>query len=128
MSSMVEGLQEWGVPENQVQFEAFGPSTVRKVRKRDEANKEHLDQTATIEFCKSKITATWNSDYESILEAAEENDVPIESGCRAGNCGTCELKLKKGKVDYAKQIGNPPEEGKILSCVARPTGDIEIDA
>ncbi len=66
----------------------------------------------------------------SLLELAEENDIELDYGCRSGSCGDCKCKLIKGKVDAETNEALEPEEieaGYILSCVARPLGDVVID-
>ena len=82
----------------------------------------------TINFAKSNKTAEWTSAAGSILDFAEENDVDIDFGCRAGNCGTCITAVKDGDVDYLTEPGERPEAGSCLACVSIPKGNITIDA
>ncbi len=59
----------------------------------------------------------------TILEAALDAGVPIETSCRVGDCGTCKLQLLQGKVHQAEAEGLTPEEedeGYILTCISRP--------
>ena len=125
MSSLVNGLDEWGVAEKQIHFEAFGPASVRKVSK-----SELQDEVSTckVRFSKSKVEADWSPDCESILELAEEAGVELDSGCRAGNCGSCEIGILKGKVTYSKELGVEPGDGNVITCVSKPDGDLEVDA
>ncbi len=69
-----------------------------------------------------------------ILEIAEQAGIEIPSGCTSGNCGTCLVKLIKGKVS----IPEPPppglddyliEEGHVLACccIADSACDIETN-
>ena len=37
MNSLFEGLREWGVPEKDINYEAFGPATVQKKKEADTA-------------------------------------------------------------------------------------------
>lgn len=140
MSSLVAGLDDWGVPASQVHSEAFGPSADRRsVQRRQKTNAENprkmvaqddsaTNTTSKVVFKKSKVAVDWTEDFESILDAAEDCGIELDSGCRAGNCGTCEVALLLGKVKYAKEPGCEPEEGSALSCVAKPVGNVEIDA
>lgn len=131
MNSIVKDLEGWGVPEKHIHFEAFGPATVKKT-----APVAHPDATAaslasagiTVTFAKSNVTAAWKPDIGSILEFAEANGVTIDSGCRAGNCGTCITAIKGGEVKYLQEPGAKPEAGSCLTCVSVPKGNITLDA
>lgn len=66
-----------------------------------------------------------------LLDLAEEHDVDIEYGCRAGSCGDCKVRVLEGKVDAETDEGLSEEEikaGYVLTCVANPTGNCVIDA
>ena len=67
---------------------------------------------------------------EFVLDAAEKAEIEIESSCRAGTCGTCTAKVLKGEVTYDSDYDalNGLEAGEILTCCAKPTGSIVIDA
>lgn len=131
MNSIVGDLEAWGVPEKNIHFEAFGPATVKKT-----APVAHPDATAasqasagiTVTFAKSKVTAPWNPTIGSLLEFAEASNVTIDSGCRAGNCGTCITAIKDGEVRYLQEPGAKPEAGSCLTCVAVPKGNLVLDA
>ena len=127
MSALVTGLAEWGVPKEQIHFEAFGPSSVKSVRA-DISSPEKSRQACRIRFTRTGETVEWNESNGSLLDAAEQYGVAVNSGCRAGNCGSCEVGLLKGRVRYSKDPSVFPESGKTLSCVACPDGDVEVDA
>ncbi len=124
MSSITGGLEAWGVPEEDINFEAFGPATVKKT-----PVAEHSDAVSgtTVTFDMSGKSVTWNGDGTSILELAEQNGIDIDSGCRAGNCGTCVTAIKSGKVKYISEPGSPQEEGTCLVCIAVPDGDVTFN-
>ena len=131
MNTIVPALEEWGVPEKNVHFEAFGPATVKKTK--TEANKEATQASSAsagvqITFAKSGKTLDWNPEIGSILDFAEENDIDIDFGCRAGNCGTCITAIKDGEVDYLNEPGAEPEAGSCLACISVPKGNLSIDA
>ena len=131
MNTIVPALEEWGVPEKQVHYEAFGPATVKKTAPVAQKEATEASQAAagiTISFAKSGKTLDWNPEFGAILDFAEENDVDIDFGCRAGNCGTCITAIKDGDVDYLSPPGSEPESGSCLACISVPKGNITLDA
>lgn len=84
-----------------------------------------------VKFLKSDKTVTWDDRLESLLALALENDIPLETDCEQGFCGTCKCRLVSGEVDMETQDGLDDadvEQGLILPCVAVPKTDIVIDA
>lgn len=133
MNSLFEGLREWGVPEKDINYEAFGPATVQKKKEADTATDQAPAATSDsagieIVFEKSGKTVAWDPSIGSILDFAEENDVEIDFGCRAGNCGTCITAIKSGEVDYLSEPGEKPESGSCLACVSVPKGPLVLNA
>ena len=128
MKSLTEGLKKWGVPDDHVYFEAFGPASVKKAPA--ETKKEGADAGPKhkIVFAKSNKTLPWNTSDGSILDFALANGVNIDSGCRAGNCGTCVTAIKSGQVTYIHEPGTAPETGTCLTCISGPSGDLTLDA
>lgn len=128
MNSIVSDLGEWGVPEKNIHFEAFGPATVKKAV--PELAPEAKAAAAGIEvvFAKSGKTCNWDPEAGSLLDFAEENDIDIEFGCRAGNCGTCITAIRSGSVEYLIEPGAPPESGSCLACISVPKTSITLDA
>ena len=122
MNSLFDCLREWDVPEDRIHYEAFGPATVKKKKEADDSGSNNSNKTEagsgfTVKFSKSDKTAEWTSDSGSILDFAEEHDVDIEFGCRAGNCGTCITAVIEGDVDYLSEPGEKPETGSCLSWI-----------
>jgi ferredoxin-NADP reductase len=128
MESLTKGLSEWGVPEEQIHFEAFGPASVRKVAKAEAIADENAP-AVEVNFVRSNKTVVWSGGAGSLLELAEAHGIRIDSGCRAGSCGTCVTAIRDGKVDYIS--GKPDfdiEKGSCLACVAVPNGALSLDA
>ena len=126
---MVEDLRNdlaaWGVPKTSIHFEAFGPATVKKCT----TNSKSEDvPKIDVSFTKSGKVFSWDPNLTSLLELAENNGIPLDSGCRAGNCGTCLTAIKSGEVSYVGEPGSLPEEGSCLACIAVPKGDLTLDA
>ncbi|MBI1207857.1 MAG: 2Fe-2S iron-sulfur cluster binding domain-containing protein [Azospirillum sp.] len=123
MEQITQDLRDWGVPAGTIHFEAFGPATV----KRHPPAEESPQPAAAIEvqFGRSNKKVAWHTG--SLLDLAEANGVSIDSGCRAGNCGTCVVAIREGEVDYLSKPGEPPEKGTCLACVAVPASRLVLD-
>ncbi|WP_199290212.1 2Fe-2S iron-sulfur cluster-binding protein [Leptolyngbya sp. FACHB-36] len=87
--------------------------------------------TPAIHFISSDRTVPTDAN-SSILEVAEQEGIQIRSGCRAGACGVCKVRVHKGQVRYDAQ---PPaltaadqQAGYALSCVAYPVNQLAIEA
>jgi ferredoxin-nitrite reductase len=97
----------------------------------DNSKTPSSETTATnkIFFAKSwKEVASVND--ETILETAEKAGVMIESSCLSGTCGTCTQKLLKGEVKYAQDYEaiSTLSEGEVITCCAKPVGQVIIDS
>jgi len=120
MHSLVPELLNWGVPEDDIHYEAFGPASVA-------VRPEHL-RPCEVQFARSGKLLRWSSAAGSLLELAEQGGVPLDSGCRAGSCGQCRVQLAAGRVKHAKKPGVELVEGECLACIARPDGDLVVEA
>lgn len=69
---------------------------------------------------------------ETVLEAAQRQDVKLAHECTFGGCGACRVRLVEGRVEYDElPLALTPEEaaqGHALVCQARPLSDLVIDA
>ena len=123
MKSITDDLKTWGVPDNAVFFEAFGPATVKKAAAPPTASAVGVKVT----FGKSGKTCDWQPGL-TVLELADAAGIRIEAGCRAGSCGTCVVAIKSGSVEYLQKTEAQPEEGSCLTCICRPKTDLVLDA
>ncbi len=68
---------------------------------------------------------------KNLLDLAREADIFIDAPCNgAQSCGKCKVKLLEGKCDTEKTVHISDEEydqGYILACATKVTGDITID-
>ncbi|MEM9412207.1 MAG: 2Fe-2S iron-sulfur cluster-binding protein [Planctomycetota bacterium] len=128
MESVRNGLLEWGVPEGRINFEAFGPASIKKTAQREQKSMDRQAANATVKFASSNKSLPWEGDFDSILELAESKDVNLPSGCRAGSCGTCATKIISGQVQYPDGMTPECEPGDCLICVAKPKGNVSLDA
>ena len=68
---------------------------------------------------------------ETVLEAAERIGVDINYSCRVGSCGECAVRLLSGEVKMEVEDALEPQDkaaGVILTCQARATSDITVEA
>jgi len=126
MGTITHGLKDWGVPDDQIAYEAFGPATVKKVP--SSASPDSVAQGIEVFFAKSGKKCVWEAQGGTLLELAEGNGVAIDFGCRAGNCGTCLTAVKSGGVRYLSEPGFAPEAGSCLTCISVPKTSLTLDA
>jgi len=127
MEGLTVDLAGWGVPENRIHFETFGPSSVKRLGAVTRPPMP-IEKIFSVIFKRSGKQVNWTGACANLLELAEQAGVPIPSGCRAGNCGTCVVAFQKGEVSYLQPPGSPPESGTCLTCVATPKADMVLDA
>jgi ferredoxin-NADP reductase len=127
MADTVAELEAWGVPEEDIRFEAFGPASVRKVGRTDAQPGTAPDAEPIVTFSRSGKRAPWNPAAASLLEFAEAQGVMIDAGCRVGNCQTCLTAIKEGDVQYIRRPASMPETGSCLPCISIPKGHVMLD-
>ena len=123
MAQLRTELAAAGVPAQNFHMEAFGSASVGRV-----AGAGGAAQRFLVEFELSGKTLEWDSKYASLLELAEANGIEIECGCRSGNCGSCEVPINAGEVDYVLESGLDPGEDACLTCVTVPRTDLSLEA
>ncbi len=121
MSTMIDALKTWGVPEKQIYKEAFGPASL---------GKPAVKTGVSVIFSKSKKTVAWTGDSTSLLELAEQSGINTidSSGCHAGSCGTCKTAVMGGKFSYVQDPSSDVEAGSCLTCISVPESDVILDA
>jgi len=130
MESLVPALETWGVATDDIYYESFGPATLPKHKKAKPrvSKTTEAQQAITVTFSKSGKTVTWDPDAESLLELAEDNGIEVDSGCRAGSCGSCQTALESGEVDYNQDPDADVEAGHCLLCISKPKSDLTLTA
>jgi hypothetical protein len=118
LNALREGLQSWGVPDNQVFFESFMKARTAPAENIAPVPAER--KTAEIVFTQSDKTLTWQANQDSILEFAEANDLNPDYSCRQGICGTCMCKLLEGEVEYHSEPTAAITPGSVLICISKP--------
>jgi len=115
MDDALKATQVAGLGEKDVYFEAFeadvgGDPFEIVVRNRAER--------------KLKVDAE-----ETLLEVLQKAfGDEVGSSCEVGNCGTCKVRVKCGKVEHrGTALTSEEKESEMLSCVSRGIGKIEIE-
>lgn len=128
MASLMPALGQWGVLPDDIHHEAFGPASARSAQASSRAEVARPSLSFEVMFRKSARTLVWDGKDASLLDFAERHDVAIESGCRSGSCGTCEVKLIAGTVRYVEKPDHEITPGHCLLCVGFPDSPLELEA
>ncbi len=126
METLIPELEDWGVSSNDIYYESFGPaSLVRHEKTRSQAS---TLQPITVTFSKSGKRIPWDFAADSLLEFAENNGIDVDSGCRAGSCGSCQTSLSEGDIELSQQPDADVDSGHCLLCISTPKNDITLEA
>lgn len=128
MASLIPALGQWGVLPDEIHHEAFGPASARAAHASSRAEAPRASPSLEVMFRKSARTLVWDGKDANLLEFAERHDLSVESGCRSGSCGTCEVKLISGTVRHAENPDHDITPGHCLLCVGVPDSPLELEA
>jgi ferredoxin-NADP reductase len=125
--SCADILKQLGVKERRMLIELNGPP-----KKPDSQTHWPKDVSSDKEIT---ITVKGKGSFiakagEPLLNSLERYGLTTENACRSGECSLCRVKLVEGEVfnpHEAKLRKSDRQFGWIHSCVAYPTGDVEID-
>lgn len=120
MANLLPALVQWGVLPEDLHHEAFGPASAHS------ANGPPL--ALEVKFRKSGRTLTWDGMDTNLLDFAERYGLAVESGCRIGRCGACQVKLVSGSVRDDVEAHHGVTPGHCLLCVSVPRTALELDA
>lgn len=130
MQTLYQQLTAQGVAKSHLHYEFFGQGSLvaeeLNTVKNDTNNgrKMTVPKQANIRFAMSAKKALWKQG--NLLEFAEQLGVTANASCRKGECGSCEVTLLDGDVQYAEPTRYSPQSGKVLLCCAYPKNDSEI--
>ena len=131
METLVTALENWGVPNSHIHFEAFGPASIKRRKPESAATETTIDASQSdimVTFAKSGKQARWSPQSGSLLEFAESLEIDIDSGCRAGGCGTCQTTIRSGEVAYRQSPDYDTEPGTCLMCICTPKTNVTLEA
>lgn len=134
MASVKADLRRLGVAEEDLHTEAFGgpaaksaiPGTGSSAMSGGDRRKARSDRFK-ITFSGSERRVVWEPHHGSLLDIAEACGVEARASCRAGQCGTCKVRLRSGEVTYTSPPAAAVEAGTCLPCLARPVSDLIVE-
>jgi ferredoxin-NADP reductase len=130
LESLVPALEDWGVPDARIHFEAFGPSSIKR-RQPDAVTVpqvEAMTSEVVVTFARSGKQFPWQATAANLLEFAESHGINVDCSCRAGSCGNCQTAILAGEVMYRQPPDYDPELGTCLLCSCTPKTDVTLEA
>ncbi|WQF88651.1 Putative 2Fe-2S ferredoxin-type iron-sulfur binding domain, yiiM-like, 3-alpha helix [Colletotrichum destructivum] len=115
MEAVRKAAEQCGLDENDVHYEAFVADTSGDPFEVEVVNRD------------GKILKV--GEEETLLEVLKrEVGGDVASSCEVGNCGTCKVGLKAGRVDHrGTALTSTDKVESMLSCVSRGIGRISIE-
>jgi len=133
MTDMQDALTAVSLDPARIRTELFGalasinPGLTRQASRAPHPPPGPAGTGPMVTFARSGIATRFGAAGRSLLELADACDVPTRWSCRTGVCHTCTTPLLSGGVRYAPDPLEPPADGEVLICCARPSGDIVLD-
>ncbi|MFJ8057943.1 MOSC domain-containing protein [Streptomyces sp. NPDC096142] len=134
MAAMRQALTEAGVDPERIHTELFGtlgavnPGLTDRATHTPHRPPGPPGTGPLVTFARSGIAVPFDTGTDgTVLELADACDVPTRWSCRTGVCHTCVTPLLSGTIAYSPDPLEPPAEGEILICCARPDTDIVLD-
>lgn len=124
LANLVPALATWGLRPEDIRHEAFGPASLRSGGE----DKQALAAPIDVQFRRSGRTLSWDGRDATLLDFAERHGILVESGCRSGNCGSCETKLVSGSVRYESAPDLEIKPGACLLCIGIPQSELVLEA
>ena len=134
MADMRQALTEAGIDPEHIHTELFGTLGAINPGLTDHPARAPHQPPGTpgtgplVTFARSGIAVPFDAATNgTVLELADACDVPTRWSCRTGVCHTCVTPLLSGTITYSPDPLEPPADGEILICCARPGTDIVLD-
>lgn len=131
IESMKLVLGSLGVPAAQIRHELFNAAVAASAEapQRAAASLTATRATAHQLTCRKAGRRVGIAAGQTLLEAAEGAQIPVESLCRAGVCGTCRVHVDSGDVICASDTldDHDREQGYVLACVTTASSDCTVD-
>ena len=123
MEALVPALEDAGVAPEHIHYESFGPASLSKRRT---PRPVAVTGPLAVRFSRSDKTVPWDPSADSLLDLAEAQGIQVDSGCRAGSCGSCQTPIESGEVAYQQTPDADMKPGHCLLCIATPATDLTL--
>ena len=133
MVAMHDGLAAAGIPSDRIYSETFGalgainPGLTDSIRPAPHLPPGEPGFGPLVTFARSGLSVPFDPADRRVLELADRCDVPTRWSCRTGGCHTCATPLLDGRVSYSPEPLEPPTDGEVLICCARPDTALVLD-
>ncbi len=122
-------LSKLNVPSKRIHFEVFG--NVKDPRNLDGYDINNYEKTFSMKVIRGeRVDVIPASGRESIATSLERAGIKIHTGCRAGSCGFCRVKVLEGSYFVSpindQRRATDKEFNYVYSCSTYPTSDITI--
>jgi len=127
--SLYDGLRGYGVSDERIHAEAFGPASLQRSTDQVQRSPAALPPATTsipVTFIDSLKEARWQPGSGTLLELAEARGLDPAFSCREGHCGSCKTRLLKGAVSYIKEPAAKVGDEEVLICCAVPAGEAPL--
>ena len=133
MTDMQDALTALGLDPARIHTELFGalpsinPGLTGQTRRPPHPPAGPRGTGPLVTFARSGISVPFAATGRSLLDLADACDVPSRWSCRTGVCHTCTTPLLSGNVTYSPDPLEPPADGQVLICCAKPDTDLVLD-
>ncbi|MGX1267338.1 MOSC domain-containing protein [Streptomyces phaeoluteigriseus] len=133
MADMQDALTTTGIDPARIHTELFAalpaitPGLTGQAGRRPHQPPGRPGTGPLVTFARSGISAPFPDGKRSVLELADACDIPARWSCRTGVCHTCTTPLLSGDIAYSPTPLEPPPDGHVLICCARPSTDVVLD-
>jgi ferredoxin-NADP reductase len=131
---MIDGMKALlaaaGVPADQVRHEIFNPADARSAGSSRAPAAAGPTRSAHHQVTCTKSRKAIRIDAgQTLLEAAEQGGLTVDSLCRAGVCGTCRVQVSDGEVDCQSDTldADDRSQGVVLACVTTAQTDCTVN-
>ncbi len=123
MDVVSEGLNKYGVKDEQVRMESFEAGKTSPTEIIDQSGNAESEVTILLDGEEYSVTVKKSA---SILDTALDNDLDMPYSCQSGLCTACRGKCVEGKISIDEAEGLSQDElddGYVLTCVGKPLSD-----
>ncbi len=116
--------------EFQLNLQAWGAQNIHQecfYRRYDDSSSQ--TSRATVTFPTLKESYEWAPQDGSLLSFSRKQGIVLSSHCQTGSCQTCMVRVK-GEQNFEYSQHKPTRKvpaGHCLSCIATPTGNLNIE-